>query len=379
MSTGHIRKRQTKDGKTVYQVILESDKDPITGKRQRQYKTVNGTKKEAEAVLNRMITQINDGGTGIIKPSAIKLSDWLDEWLKLYLPNIEETTRAGYVERVNNRLKPYLGNIPLKNLKNSDIQQWINELKDDGLSPKTIKNVYLNLNAALDKAVILRMLPSNPCNGVELPKLVKYNAQVYNNSEMTQALKAAEGTEMYFLLSLMFTTSLRRGELVALTWDDIDFDNSVIHITRNKVVANGKKISKAPKSKAGIRDLYIGANLLNLLKTERAKYLSDKLAQGAGFVDSNCVIRQKDGKPFSPDSITQKWRRFVKQNNLKQIRLHDLRHTSATAMLSAGVSSKAIQTRLGHSDISTTFNIYAHCLPSVNKEAGEELDKILAI
>ena len=202
MASGNIVERTRGNGEIRYEITVEGERDLLTGKRNRMYKTIKGTKKEAKAIMRQMIVDMERGIA--VRKSPKKVSEWLDEWVELYLPNIEETTRAGYVERVNNRLKPYLGNIPLKNLKNSDIQQWINELKDDGLSPKTIKNVYLNLNAALDKAVILRMLPSNPCNGVELPKLVKYNAQVYNNSEMTQALKAAEGTEMYFLLSLMF-------------------------------------------------------------------------------------------------------------------------------------------------------------------------------
>ena len=99
---------------------------------------------------------------------------------------------------------------------------------------------------------------------------------------------------------------------------------------------------------------------------------------GSEFVDSNCVIRQSNGKAFSPDSLTQKWIRFCKAHNLKPIRLHDLRHTCATAMLGEGIDPKVIQTRLGHSDISTTMNIYVHTLPGMNKDAGDKLDdKIL--
>ncbi len=376
MSAGHIRKRIAKDGKVSYQVIYESDKDPITGKRQRQYKTVNGTKKEAEAVLDRMKNEFNT--SGILKPSALKLCDWMHEWLSLYLPNIEATTRAGYTERINNRLIPYIGNIPLKNLQTATIQQWVSTLRNtEHLSPKSVKNVFLNLKSALDKAVTLKMLPSNPCTGVVLPKKVDYQAEVYDESEIKTLLETAKGTDIYLLVVLVLSIGFRRGEIAALQWSDIDFENSVIHITKSKVIADGKKIVKAPKTKSGTRDIYIGSHLLKLLKSEYVEYCKDKLLLGKDFIDSNCVIRKKNGASFSPDSLTQKWIRFHKANGLKPIRLHDLRHTCATAMLSEGVGYKVMQTRLGHSDISTTMNIYAHTLPVMNKNAGDKLDSML--
>lgn len=375
MTTGHIRKRVAKDGKISYQIIVESEKDPLTGKRQRQYATVNGTKKEAQATLDRMKAEINGGGI-VTAPSAMKLRDWLREWLKLYLPNIEATTRAGYTERIDNRIIPYLGNFPLKALQTPTIQQWVTSLhKDVGLSPKSIKNIFLNLRAALDKAVLLGMIPRNPCTGVVLPNLVKYQAEVYDDQEIKDVLKAAENSDMYLLVALSVTIGFRRGELVALTWDDIDFNESIIHIRKNKVIAGKEKVTKAPKSAAGIRDIGFGDSLKSLLEKEYSRYQADKLAMGADFVDSNCVIRQKNGKSFSPDSITQKWIRFCEANNLKRIRLHDLRHTCATAMVSSGIDQKTVQTRMGHANINITLNTYAHCLPSTNKEAGQLMDK----
>lgn len=114
--------------------------------------------------------------------------------------------------------------------------------------------------------------------------------------------------------------------------------------------------------------------MTSILQKEHTKYLTDKIKLGADFIDSGHVIRQPNGKEFSPDSLTQKWIRFRKAKGLKDIRLHDLRHTCATSMLLAGINMKVIQKRLGHSDISTTMNIYAHVLPSMNKDAGEKID-----
>ena len=376
MVTGHIRLRTTKNGKKSYQVIVEAEKDPLTGKRQRQYVTVKGTKKDAEAILDRMKNELNTGG--LLKPSAIKLSDWIDQWLKLYLPNIEATTRAGYEESIKTRLIPYIGNTPLNRLTPQIIQQWINKLStEEGLAPKTVKNVFLNLKSSLDKAVTLKMIADNPCTGVELPKVKKYQAEVYDTNEIIKLLDIAKDTDMNLLVNLEIFTGLRRGELIALEWSDIDLDNGIISITRNEVLAGGKKVLKTPKSASGTRDIYVSDELKSLLMKEYIKYCKDKLEQGKIFVDSNRVIRQKDGSAYSPDSITQKWIRFRQKHNLKEIRLHDLRHTSATAMLSAGVNMKVIQQRMGHSDISTTMNIYAHALPSMNKDAGDKLEALL--
>ena len=269
----------------------------------------------------------------------------------------------------------YLGNTPLKDLKTAAIQEWVNTLhKDERLAPKSVKNVYLNLKAALDKAVILRMIPYNPCIGVELPKLIKYDAQVYDEAEIAKLLDTARTSDIYLLVVLIVTIGFRRGEITALTWDDIELDKQLLHIRNNTVIAGGKKITKAPKTSAGIRDIYLGDNIVALLKAEYAKYCEDKIRLGKAFIDSRCVIRKPNGEAFSPDSLTQKWIRFINAHNLKHIRLHDLRHTCATAMLNAGISAKVIQKRLGHSDITTTLNIYAHALPSANKEAGNTID-----
>ena len=239
MVTGHIRLRTAKDGKKSYQVIVETERDPLTGKRQRKYATVKGTKKEAEAMLEKIKTELSS--YGVFKPSAIKLKDWMDEWLTLYLPNIEATTRAGYEERIKNRIFPYLGNIPLNCLTTKEIQQWVNKLSEEGLSPKTVKNVFLNIKSALDKAVVLKMITANPCEGVELPKMEKYQAEVYDTEEISKLLEVAKGTDMYLLAILEIFTGLRRGELVALEWSDIDLESGTVNITRNVVLAGGKR------------------------------------------------------------------------------------------------------------------------------------------
>ena len=375
MATGHIRKRPTKDGKTSYQVILEIGVDPITGKRQRQFQTVHGTKKEAEAALTQMKCAMQNGG-GIVQPSVLKLGDWLDQWMLLYQSNLSPSTATGYRYQIEKRIKPYLGRAPLKSLHTNQIQAWINDLTQQGLSGKTIKNTFLNLSAALDKAEALQMIVRNPCKQVVLPAVKKYNAQVYTVTEVQNILKLAQGTDLYFLLVIEFYLGLRKGEVAELKWEDVDFENEVVHITRNRVETDKGIIVKSTKSEAGIRDIPLSSKVLAEFKSQYAAYLG-KVGKN-GFVNSGYVICKSNGEPFVPSSIPQRWERFCEQHELRKIRFHDLRHTCATLMIANGVQAKTVQAWLGHSDIQVTLNTYAHCLPSMKQAAGDKMDVIFA-
>ena len=372
MATGHVRKRVNKDGSTSYQVVVESDRDPLTGKRERHYKTVNGTKKQAEAVMRQKIAEVESGG--IVTTSAVKVGDWVTEWLKLYCPDIEATTRDGYEHNIEKRIKPVLGSIPINALKTGNIQTWVNDLSKR-LAPKTIRNTFNNLNAAMAKAVVLRMIPFNPCNGVELPKAKKYKASVYNATQVNNLLAIAAGTDFYLALALLTSTGVRRGELLALKWKHIDLDRKVIHIRENRVKAGTEILEKSPKSDAGRRDISIGDDVVALLSAAKMQYFVDK--ERPGFRDLGYVIHKENGESYRPDAMTKKWERFLAKHNLPHIRLHDLRHTHATLLIQAGISPKVVQQRLGHSDVTITLNTYTHVMPDMAQDAADKLDNII--
>lgn len=374
MATGHLRKREGINGAISYQLTAEGERDPITGKRERRYKTVKGTKKQAEAELRKMIADLESGS--VITASSMKLSDWMATWLNTYLPNIEQTTREGYQEKIDKYINPTLGHLPIKAIKPDNIQLWINGLSKRGLSPKTIRNAYNNLNAALKKAVILRMIPYNPCEGTVLPKLQKYQAQVYNATTIQQALAAADNIVDYLIVLLGATLGLRRGEMAALQWKDVNFSASTVSITQNRVHVKNSVVQKAPKSQAGNRIIKIGQDVLTALSDAKAVY-DDAVLNTSGFKNLGYILCKENGDPFHPDSITQRWERFIDKHKLPQIRLHDLRHSNATALIAAGVSPKVVQHRLGHANVSITLNTYTHVLPSMDEEAAEKLDNAL--
>lgn len=375
MAAGHIDPRKNKDGSISYQLVVEVERDPLTGKRRRYYKTVRGTKKEANAALRKLITDCESGG--VAAPSAMKIEDWMAQWLSLYLPNIEPTTRDSYEEKIRNYIIPGLGKIQLKSLKTENIQRWVNDLSTRGLSPKTIRNAYNNLNAALKKACVLRMIPYNPCDGVELPKLEHYEAKIYDADDINIALEKAKGTDMYLIIFLLAMVGLRRGELLGLKWEKIDLEKRKLYVLESRVLAKGETVTKSPKTKAGIRTITLGAEVVAELKTAKMEYFKDRTELGAAFHDHGYVIRKKNGDPYRPDSITQKWERFLEKNNLPKIRLHDLRHSNATMLAAAKVNQVTIQKRLGHSDITTTMRYYTHMLPAMDADAADTLDEMI--
>lgn len=374
MITGHIEPRETKKGDKRYQLVVELERDPLTGKRERKYKTVACTKKEAEVALRKMISDFEAGN--IATPSTIKLASWMDTWLNTYLPNIEQSTRDDYASKINLYIRPVLGHLPLSVIKNNDIQILVNNLTKRDKSPKTIRNIYNILNPALEKAVVLGMIPRNPCVGTVLPKLQKYQAQIYNVAMIQQALATADDLSTYMMILLGASVGLRRGEMAALQWSDVDLINNTISITQNRVHTKNGVIQKSPKTQAGNRTITIGQNIASALRDAKDIY-DDAAFNIPGFKDLGYVLFKENGEPFHPDSLTQKWERFIAKYHLPHIRLHDLRHSNATAMIAAGINAKVVQHRLGHANVSITLNTYTHVLPEMDQEAADKLNQAL--
>lgn len=370
-----IRKRTSKDGKvTGWQVTVEGVRGP-NGERKRFSKTVR-TMQEAKQVELQMLNQLANGG--IQRTAPVTLETWVNTWLTVHKPNIEVTTRAGYEEKIRNYIIPTLGHYPIANLNQTLIQTWVNNLKDQGLAPRTIKNAYQCLHSSLKKAAVLRMIPYNPSDNVELPKIEAYNATVLTDEEIQATVNAAKGTSCFLMVFLCLVVGVRRGELNALKWKHIDLVAGKIRIEDNRVSVKGGAQTKAPKSKSSKRTITIGPKVCEVLKAAKAEYEEERKAYGPGFCQEDYVIHLKNGCPYSPDSLTQKWKRFRTKNNIDETcRLHDLRHSCATSMVANKVDTKTVQTRLGHSSSKITMDLYVHRTQAMDDNAAEIMDRVI--
>ncbi len=376
MATGSIRIKKTKNGETRYQITVEGERDPVTGKRNRVYKNVSGSKKEANAVMHQLITEM-EKGKAVKKSAAISVGDWMDEWINLYLPHIEETTRVGYKTKLKCYIRPALGDIKLTFLRTGHIQKMVNDMMDRGLSAKNIKDTYINVNAAMKQAVKLRLIPYNPCEGVTLPKRKKYKAKVYSPQMITTLLATAKDTDMYLPILLCVTAGVRRGELLALSWSDVDFEKNTISIRNNLVRGEKGFIIKPPKSEAGLRDIHLGNQVMYELRKAKSKHFADIRLGIKPASTCPLVVCQENGEPYTPDAMSRKWKRFLVAHKLPDISLHGLRHSNATALMQAGVNPKVVQQRLGHSDVSITLNTYTHVLPEMDIDAASKIEDIM--
>lgn len=381
--TGHVRNRTRKNGERTYQVIIESPPDKTTGKRNRTYHTIHGNKKQAEKYLRDTLAEMEN--QTYIKPNNVLLKDWLNEWYKDYLEGtLSASTLRGYRYQIDNYLIPMLGNIPIQNLTTLQIQKMVNELKFESpithkpMSAKSVKNIFMNLSAALEKAVNLDMLKKNPCKKVELPKCEKHEIEVYDEEEVKKLIHCAVGTDMELIIMMSLSLGLRRGEIIALRWSNVDLDNGIVHICENRVEGlDGEVVTKKPKSQAGIRDIPLSSSLIDMLKKYRKQYEVIQARYGVGYKNDDYVICQANGKPYKPFSFTKKFTTFLEKNGLRHIRYHDIRHTNASIMLQQGISPKIAQERLGHSDFAITMNIYSHVTKKVETEAAQKLDDVL--
>lgn len=282
------------------------------------------------------------------------MSSFLQEWITIYvIPNISPTTHENYQKIINRYINPILGHLALEDITPIMVQKWVNSLSSGdylnakkGLKPQTVKNIFLVLHSSMDKAVELKLVQESPCLYTQLPKLIKYNAQVLDEIELQKFFKALKGNELETAMMIIITLGLRRGEAIALRWKSIDWINKTISITESMVqTSKNTNHLKEPKSKAGIRSIVMPNHLYEYLKAEYERLKT---------LDKN----------FS-------------ENDIKNIRLHDLRHTTATLMLTAGVSPKVAQQVLGHSTISMTLDTYSHVLQPVQVDATDKIDKQL--
>lgn len=380
MATGNIQKRKRKNG-YAWEITVEMPPDPITKKRNRTTKTVRGTKKEAEQQMRQMIADVEKGYH--VTNTKITVVEWVQTWLEVYIiPNVSPTTLSRYEGMIKRYINPLLGNLQVQQLSTLAIQAWVNNLKVSPVSGKemsasTIKHVYHVLKGAMDKAVLAGIIPRSPCQGIMLPKGHKKPAIVYTEEQIKQLIAAAKGTEMELIIDLELCMGLRRGELLGLQWDDVDWENNKIHVHRNRVVVNGKSLLKDPKTAAGNRTLDVPVQLIQKLRSHRTQCMENQLRMGKAYTVTNYIIVHPDGKPIYPEYVSQLLTKLQIRADLPQCRFHDLRHLCASIMLKQGINVKVAQERLGHADISTTLNIYSHVLPSTAKEAADKIGELV--
>lgn len=377
---GHIRKR----GKNSWTIILSQGRDPVTRKYRQDWITVRGTKKDASQRLTEVLHQMDTGS--FVKPTKVTVSEFLEtSFLEYARLNLAPRTVEGYETIIRSHIEPILGNIPLHLFKPDHIQKYCLKMLsagrcngEGGLSPTTVRQHYMVLRRALHLAMTRGLISRNPADAVEPPRCQRREMRVMNEQEAHAILELARFTLYYMLFYLALFTGMRRGELMALRWCDIDLILSQLSVNRSlHHLRDGSFVIRSPKTAKGRRTISLSPATTLALKGYKEEQASNRLLRGTLLKENDLVFAHPDGSPLLPDSVTQAWRRLARRAGLKGIRLHDARHTHATLMMKQGIHPKIVQERLGHASIQITLDTYSHVVPGLQEAAAARFDEVM--
>lgn len=348
------------------------------------------TKRQIEKELNRRAIlfeeQVKTGG--ITVNGKIYLRDFLDQYVNNYVKIYHKPNTIARYERDIARIKEGLGHIRLDNLRAGHISAFISNLQEDGmkkgggkLSPSSVNTIMRTLSAALGKAVRWGYIENNPCQYADSPGASYAEAAYLDEPEAIQMLSLLEDEPIKWrtLITLDLLSGLRRGELLGLQWDDIDFDNHLIHIRRtwNYTSTTGCYFS-SPKTARSKRPLHLSTSVFVLLLEYKRWQDAQRDALGdawKGEPGDNRVFTTDEGAPMFPTSPTWWLRKFTQRTGLPQVSIHSLRHTFASLMIADDVPIVEISSQLGHAKASTTTNIYGHVIASAHAKALTTFDR----
>ena len=390
---GSIEKR----GKNSYRLSCLAGYN-LQGKPIKKTKTVHSTKKEAEIELAKFVADVQNGM--VIEGKSLKFSEFTEIWKRDYgSKELAPSTYKRYCRMLETRLLPYFGHFYVNKIKPTDIMQFYDLLSKDTqlirkkdnngsktlkpLSGKTILEHHRLLRAMLHKAVYWQVIVSNPAERVQPPKAKKPKRKYYDDDQckiLLENLEQLDEEQIKYKTAIILTvfTGVRLGELMGLEWNDIDFRNGIVSINRSsQYLADTGVFTKVPKTESSIREVAIPDFVISLLEEYQLWYDEQKSLYGELWINSNRLFVQADGKPMHPSTISKWFVKFIGQIGLPVINFHGLRHTNATLLIAQNIDVAVVAARLGHAQITTTFNFYVHPIIAHNKKAGFALENLL--
>ena len=390
---GSIEKR----GKDSYRLSCIAGYD-LQGKPIKKTKTIHGTIKDAKIELAKFVADVQKGL--YVEGKSLKFEDFVEIWKRDYgSKELAPSTYNRYLGMLNSRIIPYFSHFHVDKIKPTDIMQFYDLLSRDTqivrrknnngkktgkpLSSKTIVEHHRLLHAMLQRAVYWQMIVANPAERVQPPKTKKPKRKYYDDEQSkTLVSNLMELTEDQFkykvAIILTIFTGVRLGELMGLEWSDINFKDGIVNINRSsQYLAEKGVFTKTPKTESSIRDVAIPEFVVTLLEEYKYWYDNQKALFGELWYDSNRLFVQTDGKPMHPSTMSKWFEKFVEQIGLPVINFHGLRHTNATLLISQNIDVSVVAARLGHAQITTTYNFYVHPIISHNKTAGFALENLL--
>ena len=350
-------------------------------------KPVGTSKKVADKRLTALLHQFETGC--YVKPTKGTLAELLERWLRDYAYiNLSPRTAESYESIIKRHIIPSLGHLNCMQLSPEMVQEYITEKLtsgringEGGLSAMTVKHHIVCLHTVLQYAVKLGLLFRNPADAVTIPKASRTEMKIMNEEGIRCFLDIAQNKSFYPIFYLAIFTGMRRSELLALRWQDVDFVNSQLSISRTlHKKRGGSFVFRQPKTEKSRRLVALTPSTIDILNKHREEQVKlRKSLDQKELCDNDLIFCDYDGSPISPDRVTQNWIKTARAANIHGVRLHDARHTHASLMLKQGVHPKIVQERLGHSSIQVTLDTYSHVTPGLQENAARAFDNVVLV
>lgn len=303
-----------------------------------------------------------------IAPSKQTVGEYLDLWLAGIQSTVRYSTWKGYRSYVRTHVVPALGRIPLQGLTAAHLNKLYANLLEKGLSPTSVRQCHVIVHRSLRDAVKEGRLSRNVADLASPPAPRRTEMKVWTGEEAARFLKYVSDHRLYAAWALFLSAGLRRGELAALRWSDVDGDQLSI---RKTLIQSGWEIRfSEPKTKKSVRSIALDPRMLAILKAHKVAQAQERLAAGPLWEDHGLIFCAPDGRPLHPATLSTQFERLSKEAGVPKIRLHDCRHTFASLALKAKVPAKVVSEILGHSSIGITLDTYSHLLPGLQEEAA---------
>ena len=366
--SGGVQKRD-KAGQ-VWRLFYDAPPGPDGGRRRRT-ETFHGPRGQAERRLRELLSKVDRGD--YVEPSSETTADYLKRWLGTYAAaNVSPRTMRDYVGIVDRYLVPALGSVPVAKLRPDQIQSMYAELLERGLGGRTVLHVHRLLHQALGHAVKWQILSKNPCQAVDPPRAPRKEMQALDRDKVRRFLDGIAESPYREVFKVDLYTGLRRSELLALKWPQVDTEGATVSIIAGLHRLPAQGLVLLPTKTASSRRLVdLPPAAVEVLHDIRARQVLLSSETGLPLDPEGFVFAWPGGDPFDPDAVSRDFHKRVKAVGLDGIRFHDLRHTFASLMLAAGVEPKKVQAALGHSSIMVTMDIYGHLMPGAGKDAAE--------
>ena len=369
--SGHIRRR----GKQSWGLKFDLGRDPVTGKRETRYHNFKGTKREAQAELTRLTAEALRGA--YVEATTETVGGFLDRWSRDWATaNVSPKTLERYNELIRNQIHPHIGNRPIQKLRPVDINELYAKLLRDGLAPRTVGHVHRLLHRAVGFAMTWDVVQKNVVSSVRPPRVPEEEIEIIREDDIKIVLQKLRGRPLYPIATLALATGMRRGELLALRWQDVDLDGGMLRVERSLEETKAGLRFKAPKTKQGRRSITIPPSIVAELRAHWKDQQERRLAIGAGKAPADALVFAAwDGSARSPNALSKEWKAAMTEAEMT-VSLHALRHTHASSLIAAGVDVLTISRRLGHASPSITLDVYGHLFKNVDDRAAQVIEAL---